>query len=234
MSLRGKLGALAVVAVGASFGFANCAFADEAADSALMTKLGLMRGHLHVGMEVSKSGDAKQASLHFHHPKKEIYAEVEADLKARGADGLGAALDALEKAGDGGGDVAAAYAAVVDGISKAEGTVSADMRGSPKFVIGVAVAMMEDAASEFAAAYPADKLAELEEYQDSMGFVVKADELIDTISDKIKGADYDAMDADIQKLKSAWPAIAAPDKPVMMAADVKALVDKIKAAAAKF
>jgi hypothetical protein len=207
---------------------ATVAWAD---DASLMTQLGLMRGHLFVGMEVSKAGDAKQASLHFHHPLKEIYAGIEADLKAHNVEGLNTQLAALEAAGDGQGDVKAAYDGAVAAIGKAEDALGG-MKSDPKFVIATAMAMLDQAASEYAAAYPADKLAELEEYQDSMGFVMKADALIDTVSDKIKGAGYEAMDADILKLKTAWPSVTAPEKPVIDAAGVAALVAKIKTAAA--
>jgi hypothetical protein len=230
MSRAGRMAGMGAALLIASLATSGAAMADAAADAKLLTQLGLMEGHLYVAGKLAGS-DAKQASLHFHHPMKEVYGGIEADLKARGADGLGAALAALEKAADGGGDVGAGQKAVMEAIEAAEGKVAA----APGVALEGVVGMLSAAAEEYAAAYPKDALAELEEYQDSMGFVTIADEIFGKIKGKLAEKNAGAA-ADIEKglgeLKKAWPDINGPAKPVVDAAGVKALVDKIAASAA--
>jgi hypothetical protein len=198
-------------ALGATLSLSSAAWADDA----MLTNLGLMRGHLRSATELTGGGDGKQAGLHYHHPT----AELMAGLGAGGAS-LSEPLKALEAASDGGGDTKAALDVMLAEIGKLE----AGQNTMPAIV-----GMLEAAAAEYAAAYPAGKLENLEEYQDSRGFVLQAADNYAALASKpAKAADIDAA---LAKLKTAWPAIQGPDAPVIDAAGVKALVDTIKGAA---
>ena len=232
MLRAGRLAGMGAAVLFATFACSGAALADTGADAKLLTQLGLIEGHLLVANKLAGS-DVKQASLHFHHPMKEIYGGIEGDLKARGADGLGAALAALEKASESGGDFAGANKIVMAGIEAAEDKVAA----SPAVVLSGVIGMLAQAAEEYAAAYPKDALAELEEYQDSMGFVTIADEIFDKIKPKLAetdGAAASAIEKGLDDLLKAWPDVNGPAKPVIDAAGVKALVAKISASAAVF
>ncbi len=193
----------------------TCAFAD---DVKTLISLGLMRGHLLSAAELTAGGDSKQAGLHYHHPNAELMADL-----GPAAASLVEPLKALEAASDGGGDTKAALEGVLAAIGAAEVAAAADKNG-----MATIVGMLEAAAEEYAAAYPAGKLENLEEYQDSRGFVLQASENFAALAAKpAKATDIQAA---LDKLKTAWPAISGPDAPVIDAAGVKALVDTIKGA----
>ncbi len=207
--------------------------AARADDVSLLTQLGLMEGHLTIGHKLTAAGDTKQASLHYHHPMKELFGAIEADVKAKGGANLGDLLKALEKADESGGDVNKAFDAAIVSIDKVETTIAP----SPAMVLASNVGMIQAAAEEYAKAYPKDALDLLEEYQDSMGFTMVADEIFDKV--KAKLAEKDAAGTEeiakgLDELLKAWPALNGPAKPVIDAAGVKALVDKIAAKAASF
>lgn len=212
------IAAAVIIAVGTTAGIGGTAYADDASDVRLLTDLGLMRGHLRSAAELTSGGDGKQASLHYHHPNAELMGSV----GAAGAS-LVEPLKALEAAA-GGGDTKAALDGVLAAIGKLEAGAGADKHGM-KTIVG----LLEAAADEYAAAYPAGKLENLEEYQDSRGFVLQAADNYAALGAKpAKAADIDAA---LAKLKTAWPAIQGPAAPVIDAAGVKALVETIKGAA---
>jgi hypothetical protein len=232
MLRAGRKAGMGAAVLIASFAISGAAHADAASDAKLLTQLGLIEGHLFVGNRLASS-DAKQASLHFHHPMKEIFGTIEADIKARGAADLGDNLKALEKASEGGGDVAGAYKAVMGSVDATEDKIAAP----PAVVLASLVGMLTQATEEYAAAYPNDALATLEEYQDSMGFVTVADEIFDKIKPKLAEKDAaaaTAIEKGLDDLLKAWPDINAPAKPVIDAASVKGMVEKIAASAAAF
>ncbi len=231
MRIMLRAGRFAGICAVASFATLVGGAAARADDASLLSQIGLMEGHLAMGHKLTAAGDAKQASLHYHHPMKELFAGIEADAKAKGGADLGDMLKALEKADESGGDVNKAFDAVMVSIEKIEATVNAP----PAVVMASNVLMLQAAAEEYAKAYPKDALEALEEYQDSMGFVITADEIFDKIKPKL--AEKDAANATVieqglDDLLKAWPDLKGPAKPVIDAAGVKALVDKVAAAAA--
>jgi hypothetical protein len=227
MLRAGRMAGMSAAVLIASFAVTGAAHAD---DAKLLTQLGLIEGHLYVANKIG-SADAKQAGLHFHHPMKEVYAGIEGDLKAKGVTDLGTQLAALEKASESGGDIAGGYKAVLASVDAAEDKIAA----TPGATLGGVVGMLKQAAEEYAAAYPKDALAELEEYQDSMGFVIVANEIFGKIKPKLAEKDAaaaGAIESGLAELMKAWPDVNVPAKPVVDAAGVKAMVDKIAASAA--
>lgn len=214
----------------------SAASADDspAADQALLTQLELIRGHLHMASELSAAGNPKQAALHFHHPLKELYATIEPELNARGIANLGAQLKALEQAADAGSDVKPTLAKVLATVDLAEGSVSA----SPKMMLAAVVGLLRHADAEYAFAFtPAGALDKREEYQDSAGFVHKAAEIFNRIRVNLAKRDpapIRDIAKDIATLQTAWPSLEGPVKPVLTAAGVKALVDRIEKTAATY
>lgn len=215
---------------------AGHAAADDSlsVDQKLLTQLGLMRGHLHMGKDLTDAGDAKQAALHYHHPLQELYAEIAPELTARGVTELEGDLKALEKAADSGADVGPPLAKVMATIDLAEASVSA----SPKLVLAAVVGLLRHADEEYSVAFtPAGALDKLEEYQDSLGFARKAAEIFNRVRVNLAKRDpapIRDIAKDITSLLTAWPNITGPQKPVLDSAAVKALVDKIEKRAATY
>jgi hypothetical protein len=207
---------------------------SPAADQALLTQLGLMRGHLRMASELTDAGDPKQASLHYHHPLKELYAGVAPELTARGITVLGTELKTLEDAADAAGDVKLPLAKVLATIDLAEGSVSA----SPKMMLAAVVGLLRHADEEYAVAFtPAGALDKREEYQDSWGFVRKAAEIFNRVRVNLAKRDpapIRDIAKDITALQTAWPSLNGPEHPVLDAAGVKALVDTIAKTAATY
>lgn len=219
-----------VVALGASV---VPAFADEAADRNLLAQLGLMRGHLWAAAELTRLQDRKQASLHHHHPMLEIYGGIDADLAARGLAKLRPALLALEQVDEAGGEVATARAAALASIAEIEVAVAP----SSVIVIGALVDMLKQATLEYAAAYPQGRLAELEEYQDSMGFVFQATAMFQAVRADLARKDAGAtaeIEQSLGELATAWPSIGGQPKAILDSARVQALADRIEAKAVAF
>jgi hypothetical protein len=217
---------LCLALLAAGVGIAGPAHADTVADQHLLTQLGLVRGHLSMARELTDAAEPKQASLHYHHPLKEIYGSIESELIARGIPELGGRLQLLESVADQHGDVRPALKEVMATIDLAEATISA----SPKLMLGSVLGLLEHAAIEYAAAYPGEALANLEEYQDSRGFVRKATEIFARIEPALAQKAPESTRAIaglMDQLQSAWPSVAGPVKPELSAREVHALVAKI-------
>ncbi len=237
-SAQGQWRAVWIVLAGllAASTFAGPARADDspAADQVLLTQLGLMRGHLRMGSELTDAGNAKQAALHYHHPLKELYDQIAPELTARGITDLGAELKGLEQAADTGGDVKPPLAKVLSTIDLAEGSVTA----SPKMMLAAVVGLLRHADEEYGAAFtPAGVLDKREEYQDSWGFVRKAAEIFNRVRVNLAKRDpapIRDIAKDLVTLQTAWPNLDGPAKPVIDGAGVKAIVDRIEKTAAAY
>ena len=64
-------------------------------DQMYLTQLGLMRGHLYVGIELYKNGFLENAKMHMKHPKSELYADIVPTFEAKGSSGFAGELEAL-------------------------------------------------------------------------------------------------------------------------------------------
>ncbi len=207
--------------------------ADSTNDQALLTQLGLIRGHLHMASELTDAGDKKNASVHFHHPLKELYSAIAPELAARDIPDLGDKLRVLEKADEAGGDLKKPLGAVLSTIDLAEASITA----SPKLMLAAVVGLLRHAAEEYQAAYQQGTLDKLEEYQDSAGFARKAAEIFARIRLNLSKRDPPPIRdiaLAVATLQTAWPSLNGPAKPIIDAAGVKALVDKIEQRAAAY
>ena len=86
------------------------------------------------------------------------------------------------------------------------------------------------AADEYEASIADGKFVELVEYQDSRGFVMYAEELYNSIAAAQATADaaqHAKVQAAFADLKTAWPSVKPPDKPIKTPAEVTALVKVI-------
>lgn len=205
-------------------------------DEAFVTRLLLMKGHLRVGKELVDQGAWDDALAHFKHPVEEIYDAVQDELSQRGAvqfkDNL-EALAAQVKSKTGGNSLENGYAEVTSNIDEAIASVDAEARTAPDFVFDVALRLLKQAAEEYEAAVADGNIVNVAEYQDSRGFVWVAEDLVQSVSDKLRAKDDDAYEQLMDRfaqLKQAWPAAVPPMQVVASTSEVYGTVSRIELA----
>jgi hypothetical protein len=178
--------------------------------SAYLTQLGFIRGHLRVGVELYRVGDAA-AATHMKHPEDELYATLKPALKKRRAPGfekeLGVLASRVEKKAPRA-QVDAAYEAVVTAIVKAEKVVPKLSRHDIGEIIHN---LVRTAAAEYSEAVENGKIVESHEYQDALGFVLVAEDWLKKLA--TSGADAAVVGEirnQIASIKPAWPAVVPP------------------------
>lgn len=141
-------------------------------DVAYLAQLGLMRGHLHVGMALYDAGEGAEAATHMKHPESELYLELVPGLQRRGAGEFADSLQALAVAvetGLPGTEVDSRYRALERDIAMAEAVLG---ELSPTQMAAVMRTMLEHVAEEYEMAVSATgRMQNEHEYQDSLGFV---------------------------------------------------------------
>ncbi len=181
--------------------------ANEAAADvvAYLAQLGLIRGHLRVGMELYRAGRHEHAKRHMKHPEDELYASLADSFARRGATGFAGELSTLaalvERDADGAA-VDAAYEALLARIAAAGQRVAvpADRRLHAR----VAASLLDTAAEEYAIGIVDGQVSEVHEYQDAWGFTQVA------IAHLEQAGDDDAMAAagrTVAGLAPLWPAL---------------------------
>lgn len=215
---------------------------EEAAlepDQALASNLLLMKGHFRVGDQLARAGRWQEAQPHFLHPIEELYPNIRDILAERDLPPFADALDQLARLVRRQADVATytkQLQEVQGRIDQALASVPAEKRASAPFVGAVAVELLDVAAEEYANAFDEEgKLVNVVEYQDSMGFVQEASDLLERNADAFKGeanqGRYAEMKQALAELRKAWPDIDPPKEPAMDAGEVMAVVSSVELAA---
>ena len=189
--------------------------ASVAADADYLTQLGLMRGHLMVGHALLALGERAAARTHAKHPSDELYADIEPSFAERGAEGFAAELEthAAAVAGDDASAVDGAYATLTTAISRSERVVET----TPSLIARVIVALLREAAAEYAVGIVDGRLENAHEYQDAYGFTHVALELARTRHATTAATDadrrvFDQMARRIAALLDMWPNLMPPDE----------------------
>jgi hypothetical protein len=142
-------------------------------DVAYLAQLGLMRGHLYVGMALYDAGQREAAVTHMKHPESELYQELMPGLQRRGAGEFADSLQALAIAVESGqtrsSEVDGLYRALERDLAMAE-AVPGDLDVAQ--IAAVMRMMLGHVAEEYEIAVsPAGRMQNDHEYQDSLGFV---------------------------------------------------------------
>lgn len=177
---------------------------------AYLTQLGLIRGHLDVGVELYRIGDREAAVTHMKHPEDELYTALKPALARRGAPGFDKELSALAATVEknaGPAQVEAAYDRLLAAIARAEGAV----KPAPHEIGEVILALVRAAAGEYDEAVAEGRIVEPHEYQDALGFVRVAETWLEKL--EAAGADQ-AIIGDIRKqitlIRPAWTGVVPP------------------------
>ena len=201
--------------------------------------MGLIRGHLLVGDELVKAGLWEDGLPHFHHPAEELYSQIAPKLKLQGLRQFDTALKALAQAVQA--KNATAYGTALKAVTQRMDETDKAMRNfaTPYLVsrMKTITAILRTAAGEYAEAIEANRIAKPVEYQDSRGFVLFAEKLLNDVEPDLEKKDKDALAAirvALTTLKTAWPKPLPPASPVMDHGAVVAAVDRVEMAASPF
>lgn len=221
----------------------------------LYRDLQLVRGHLLVGDELMRERRFAEALPHALHPVEELYGRMRENLKTFGVPPFLNALKALAQT------VKArnieAYQAALADVNRRLDAAEAQMRqaqaaqgqsgqaqsgqaqsgqdaaGWSVFTGETALDMLEVAAEEYEASIEKGRFTKPVEYQDSRGFVWRAEQLIESVAAAYGQKDPAALTATRQafaELKKAWPSAMPPARPVMEPAQVLAAVSRLELA----
>jgi hypothetical protein len=179
--------------------------------SAYLTQLGLIRGHLDVGVELYRVGELHAATTHMKHPDDELYAALKPALAKRGAPGFEKELQALaatvaKHASPA--RVDAAYRTLQAAIGRAEAAVA---KPSPHQIGEVILNLIRTAADEYRVAVADGKVVEPHEYQDALGFVRVAEDWLKKL--EAAGADASVVSeirSRIASIRPAWAGVVPP------------------------
>lgn len=205
----------------------------ERAEFDLMEKLGLLEGHLIVGMALMDARMTKDALPHFGHPVKEIYEYLEPVLKARNVPDFKADLIALEaraKATPADPGLGEAYAGVLRKVEALRATIPATMLSSQAFIVQAVALMMRNAADDLGESIEKGVIANAVEYHDALGFARYTASLVQARRG-VLGAAAPRIDAELKLVLSAFPSLKPPPKPVRTVAELEKASDRVKALA---
>ena len=203
-------------------------------DKDYLVSLGLMKGHLMVAQQLIAEGKYEEAEPHVGHPVEELYGDIEPQLSKRNVADFKMTLNQFHdgiKTNPKSDKMKGLYDSSMNAVDQAIAAVPKEKLQSPETVLPVINGLLKTANAEYKAAIANNKFVELIEYQDSMGFVVYAEELYQpiatTMSEKYPEK-HEVITTTLTELKTAWPSVNAPETPVMSPEKVDELVTKIK------
>lgn len=138
-------------------------------DAQFLAQLGLIRGHLWVGMKLYEQGHTAMAKTHMKHPGDELYAGLVSAFEARNLPGFADQLQALSDAVDNDNSAAAVndtYRSLKHAISANEPVA----KMSAQQVLSSIASMLITAADEYAIGINQGQVNNVHEYQDAYGF----------------------------------------------------------------
>jgi len=178
-------------------------------DAAYLGQLGLVRGHLWVGVQLYKAGHKDMALTHMKHPGDELYSGLKPAFAARDEEGFAAALSALADAVEQEQSVEVVeqrHRELEAGIADAENLQSASL----KVALGSIERMVRTAAEEYAIGVRNGEIVNAHEYQDAYGFVEAAKARLALLNEVQRQESPDAVaevEAQLNTVASLWPAL---------------------------
>ena len=202
-------------------------------DHDYLLRLGLIRGHLAVGVALYRNGHKAAAAGHMKHPADELYSDLIPEFSARGVQGFAQELAMLSAAVTGGQppeEVCHLHSQLLTAIRK---TATAARPGDANRM-RVATSLVEEAAKEYAEAIAGNRIVKPHEYQDAYGFVRIARVELNSlakISDPVLSGKVKRMRKHLKKLAPAWPELMPPTAPTLSVARFHEIARKVAAEA---
>lgn len=178
--------------------------------------MGLVRGHLHVGIELYKNQYFDNAKRHMKHPKSELYSAMIPTFEAKNADGFASELEDLALTVESDKDlnlVLSKYEILLNAITENEKIVDIESNTFDKKVELVET-LLEIAAEEYAIGIVNGNVKNKFEYQDALGFTIVAKNILNETkslnsSESIK---RDKIIEIINSLMPLWPSLVPIEK----------------------
>ncbi|MEI4232416.1 hypothetical protein [Roseovarius sp. D22-M7] len=142
--------------------------AGLAPETAFLSALGFMEGHLRAGLALYEAGDLEAAKTHMGHPIEEKYDAVADQLAELGLEGMKGDLEALAAATEAEKpftEVSSLFDTVHAGIEQARAEYT------PARQVDGLIALTRVAGDEYKVAVAGGEVSNLHEYQDSWGFL---------------------------------------------------------------
>ncbi|MGE3651401.1 MAG: hypothetical protein AB7G10_23935, partial [Reyranellaceae bacterium] len=181
----------------------------------IFEKLGLLEGHLIVGMALMDAKMTKDALPHFGHPVKELYEYLEPVLKARDVPDFKADLMALEakaKATPPDPKLAEAYAGVLRKVEALRVTIPPAMMNSHAFVVRAIALLMKDSADDLGESIEKGRIANTVEYHDALGFARYTAAIVQA-RQSVLGGSAAPITTELKLVMSAFPSLKPPERP---------------------
>ena len=203
-------------------------------DVAYLTQLGLLRGHLLVGLALARQGDLAAARSHMKHPGDELYGTLAPAFVQRGVPGFSVELDQLARLVEQGApanEIETADRALQNAIDRAAaGAGQVGLRARMLVVTN----LVRTAAEEYAVGVVDGQVVDAHEYQDSYGFVEVAWQMLDQLSPRDRAAaaaQIETIEQQLAGLHDAWPSVVAPARVTTEAALLHGAAARIEIAA---
>jgi hypothetical protein len=182
-------------------------------DTDYLTQLGLVKGHLDVGVDLYRLGDKAAARTHMKHPGDELYAALEPAFAARRAVPFADALARLSDLVERGAPVAEVDAAFADLSARIAAAAQGARNASLRVRLEVVARLVRTAGEEYAIGVKDDAVVNAHEYQDALGFVRVARETVAAIPAEERARASEpvaAIERQLAGLAHLWPSPVPP------------------------
>lgn len=184
-------------------------------DVAYLTQLGLVSGHLNVGVDLYRAGARDAARSHMKHPGDELYAALKPAFTARNVRGFEDGLERLATTVEKGAPVAeveAAYNALQKQIDQAQaGARTIKLRDR----LLVIAKLVHESGEEYMEGVVNGEVREAHEYQDALGFMRVARRMLADIApaDRARATvAIKTMEEQFKAIAPAWPNVVPPKR----------------------
>ena len=185
-------------------------------DDQYLTHIGLVKGHLFVGVELYKKEYFENAKRHMKHPKSELYAGLIPTFKAKNANGFANELETLALSVENNEAldiVSMNYKNLLDVINQNEKYVDSKSNTFENKVLLVK-SLLEIAAEEYAIGIVDGNIANKFEYQDALGFTTVAKNILKNANSLSSSEDVkrNKIIEIIESLSPLWPSLVPTEK----------------------
>ena len=193
----------------------------------------MVRGHLHVGIELYKSEYFENAKRHMKHPKSELYSALIPTFEAKKAKGFATELANLALSVESNEDfkiISKKYEILLNAISQNEKIVS-DENNTFNEKISLTNALLEIAAEEYAIGIINGNVENKFEYQDALGFTTIAKNILEETNslNSLQVSKKNKALGIINDLSSLWPLLVPTGKIKGDAKKILEAINNIKA-----
>ena len=185
-------------------------------DDQYLTHIGLVKGHLFVGVELYKKKYFENAKRHMKHPKSELYAGLLPTFKAKNANGFANELETLAVSVENNESlsiVSKNYKSLLEAIGQNENYVDIKSNTFENKVLLVK-SLLEIAAEEYAIGIVDGNIENKFEYQDALGFTTVAKNILKNANSLSSSKDVkrNKIIEIIESLSPLWPSLVPTEK----------------------